>query len=242
MESESDIVRVYVWEWPVRVAHWLIFFSVAVLAVTGFYIGDPFIIASGSATQRFVMGTVKVIHFDAAIVFVVSVLARVIWMFTGNEYAHWDKFIPLRPRRLRGILPTLKFYLFGLRKPPGFVGHNPVAGLAYTAVFGLYFLQIATGLTMYAVSAHVGSPLRVFIGLAPLFGGVQMARWIHHIVMWLILGFVVHHIYSGVLMSSVEQNATMESIFSGYKFVPRGDLIHSGYRFILRKKVVDAHR
>ena len=42
-------------------------------------------------------------------------------------------------------------------------------------------------------------------------------------VMWLLLGFVVHHVYSAMLMSQVERTATMESIFSGYKFMPRED-------------------
>ena len=59
-----------------------------------------------------------------------------------------------------------------------------------------------------------------------------MARFIHHIVMWLLLGFGVHHVYSAVLMSQIEQNATMESIFTGYKFLRRGDLVHSGYRYL----------
>jgi hypothetical protein len=40
-------------------------------------------------------------------------------------------------------------------------------------------------------------------------------------------------------MSTVEQNGTMESIFSGYKFVPREDLQYSGYRFINRRGQVD---
>jgi hypothetical protein len=31
----------------------------------------------------------------------------------------------------------------------------------------------------------------------------------------------------------------MESIFSGYKFVPREDLMYSGYRFINRKGDID---
>ena len=74
---------------------------------------------------------------------------------------------------------------------------------------------------MHGASADVGSPLRWFTSLAPLVGGLQVARWIHHVVMWLLLGFAVHHVYSGVLMSTIEANATMESIFSGYKFVPR---------------------
>ena len=39
--EHSDLVRVYVWEWPVRLAHWGVVLSIAVLAVTGIYIGQP---------------------------------------------------------------------------------------------------------------------------------------------------------------------------------------------------------
>jgi Ni/Fe-hydrogenase 1 B-type cytochrome subunit len=237
--ASSEIVRVYVWEVPVRVTHWLIALSIAVLSVTGLYIGHPFIAVSGPASQRFVMGWAKVIHGYTAYVFVTAVIARLVWMFTGNKYARWDKFIPVRSQRRRGLWPTTKFYLFALRKPPGFVGHNPLAGATYTLVFVLYFVSIATGLAMRAANADVDSLVRGFAFLAPLFGGLQMARWIHHAVMWLLLGFAVHHVYSGVLMSTIEANATMESIFSGYKFVPREDLEYSGYRFINRRGQVD---
>lgn len=237
--APRQTVHVYVWEVPVRVTHWLIFLSISVLSVTGLYIGYPVIAVAAPAGRHFVMGWMKVVHFWAAYVFIGSVLVRVIWMFTGNKYARWDKFIPVHRSRIHGIWPTIKFYLFALRKPPGFVGHNPIAGLAYTLVFGLYFLAIATGLMMHGASADVGSPLRWFASLAPLVGGLQLARWIHHVVMWLLLGFAVHHVYSGVLMSTIEANATMESIFSGYKFVPPEDLEYSGYRFINRKGQVD---
>jgi Ni/Fe-hydrogenase 1 B-type cytochrome subunit len=225
------LTKVYVWQIPVRVTHWLIALSIVVLAVTGIYIGRPFIAVSGPAGERFVMGTMRTIHFYAAIVFSLSVFARIVWMFLGNRYASWRSFLPVERRRWKGLWPTLEFYLFLLRKPPGFVGHNPVAGLSYTAVFALYLVEIATGFGLYAMSAAAGSPLRPFGFLLALFGGAQMARWIHHIVMWLLLGFAVHHVYSATLMSQIEQNATMESIFSGFKFVRREDLVHSGYRF-----------
>lgn len=237
--APPEIVRVYVWEVPVRVTHWLIVLAIGVLSVTGLFIGHPFTVVSGPAGQHFVMGWMRVIHMWAAYVFIASVAARVIWMFTGNKYSRWDKFIPVHRSRIHGIWPTIKFYLFALRKPPGFVGHNPIAGLAYVGVFGLYFLAIATGLIMHAVSADVDSPLRWFASFAPLVGGLQMARWLHHVAMWLLLGFAVHHVYSGTLMSTIEANATMESIFSGYKFVPPEDLEYSGYRFINRKGQID---
>lgn len=232
--GHSDLVRVYVWEVVVRVTHWVNAGAIVVLAATGVYIGFPFLIVAGPAGEHFTMGTVKLVHSYAAIAFTLSVLSRLVWMFLGNRYARWDKFLPVHAIRRRGILPTLRYYLFARRKPTGFVGHNPVAGLTYSLIFLLFLLQIATGLALYSAGAHVDSPLRAFQFLGPLLGGLQTARWIHHLVMWLLLGFAVHHVYSAVLMSHVEPNATMESIFSGYKFVPREDLVYSGYRFVDR--------
>lgn len=225
-----DQARVYVWEIPVRVTHWSIALAIVVLSATGLYMGHPFLIAAGRASQHFLMGMAKLIHFYAAIVFTLAVLARIAWMFLGNRYARWNKMLPVGPHRRRALLPTIQFYLFLRRRPPGFIGHNPAAGMAYTAIFTLYLAAIATGLALYAISAPAGSPMRWFGALLPWMGGAQIARWIHHVVMWLLLGFACHHVYSGLLMSQLERNATMESIFSGYKFVPREDLVLSGYR------------
>lgn len=215
--------RVYVWQIPVRVTHWLIAGSIAVLSATGLYIGHPFMTVPGEARQSFVMGWVRTVHLWFAWVFIGAVLVRLIWMFTGNRYARWDAFVPAHASRRRGLLPTLRFYLFMRDAPPGFTGHNPVAGATYVLVFGLYLLAILTGLTMYSPYADVGSPLRAFAWFEPWLGGFQTARWIHHIVMWLLLGFAAHHVYSGWLMSIVEKNGTMESIFSGYKFVRKDE-------------------
>lgn len=235
--ATPHLVRVYVWEWPVRVTHWLIAGSIVLCSATGIYIGAPFLIAAGPAGGHFVMGWAKVLHFYGAIVFALSVLSRLAWMFVGNTYASWDKFIPVPKKRRQGILPTVNFYIFRLRKPPGFVGHNPVAGMTYSLVFVLFLTMIVTGVAIYSADAAIGSILRPFRFLIPFVGGLQTARWIHHVVMWLLLGFMVHHVYSAVLMSQVEGNGTLESIFSGYKFVPPEDLTYSGYRFVDRHDV-----
>jgi Ni/Fe-hydrogenase 1 B-type cytochrome subunit len=227
----TEIVRVYVWQTPVRITHWLIALSIVVLSATGFYIGRPFVTVSGPAGQSFFMGWVKVIHGYTAYVFIGAVLVRIIWMFTGNNYARWDKLVPVRRTRQRALLPTVSFYSFLRDRSPGYVGHNPLAGLAYVAVFGLYLLAIATGLTLRGSSAGVTSPVHWFGSLAPLFGGLQTVRWIHHAVMWLLLGFAVHHVYSALLMASVEKTGLMDSIFTGYKWVPKQELEPGPYRW-----------
>jgi Ni/Fe-hydrogenase 1 B-type cytochrome subunit len=231
----GELVRVYVWEWPVRVTHWLIAYSILILALTGYYMGRPYVITSGPAGQNFIMGWAKVIHFYGAIVFALAVVSRVLWMFMGNRYATWDKFIPVSGQRLTGLWASLRYYFFQLRQPPGFVGHNPLAGFTYTFVFLVYSMMIATGLALYNVSAHVDSPFRVFHFLLPLVGGAQTARWFHHVGMWMLLAFAVHHVYSSVLMSQVEARGTVESMASGYKFVPKEDLVYSGYRYFSEK-------
>jgi Ni/Fe-hydrogenase 1 B-type cytochrome subunit len=222
--AKSDIARVYVWELPVRISHWLIAGSIGVLSLTGLYIAHPFALGATEARVTFTMGWVRAIHFYTAIVFATAVTMRLVWMFSGNRYARWDNFVPVTAERRRGIWPTLQFYMFRRRTPPPAVGHNPVAGATYVLVFGLYFLEILTGLVLYAPYAGTGTFFGSFIALEPFMGGLQMARWIHHVGMWLLLGFAVHHVYSALLMTIVERTGTMESIFSGYKFVPRGSV------------------
>jgi Ni/Fe-hydrogenase 1 B-type cytochrome subunit len=218
--ADEPLQRVYVWDALVRTTHWAIALSIFVLSFTGLYIGRPFLIVDPQG-GRFVMGTIKAIHFWAAIVFALAVLSRIVWMFLGTGYARWTQFFPTSRERWRGAWETFKFYTFLRRDEPGYTGHNPLAGATYILVFGLYLLEIATGLGMYAMSAGVGTWPRAFAFLAPLFGGLQTARWLHHLGMWLLLGFFVHHLFSALLMARVERNGTMDSIFSGYKFVRR---------------------
>ena len=46
---KAGLVRTYVWEKPVRIAHWLIFFAFVSLAFTGLYIHRPFLLSGGRA-------------------------------------------------------------------------------------------------------------------------------------------------------------------------------------------------
>lgn len=223
-EEEETAPReyVHVWDRVVRGTHWLIFFSIVVLAVTGIYIGHPFLTVAGRAGDHFVMGTIKVIHFYTAIVFTLAVLSRIAWMFLGPHPARWDQFIPVARARRQALGGTLRYYLWMRPHAPAVSGHNPLAGLAYALVFLLYLVMIATGLGLYSLNAAYSSPMQHFHFLLGMFGGAQTARWIHHVVMWLLIGFFVHHLYSALLFSATEKAGTLESIFSGNKWLPLG--------------------
>ena len=217
-EHGADLQPMYVWDLVVRTTHWAIAGSILVLAATGIYMGHPFISAQGS--ERFVMGWAKVIHFYAAIVFVLGVLSRIAWMFLGPRRSSWRNFVPVAKRRRRDLIETMKFYMLLRAQPPRTIGHNPLAGLSYIAVFGMYFLMILTGFALYSVSSH--SFMHVWQFLVPWFHGVQGARWLHHVVMWGLLIFFVAHMFFSSMTSRSEKNGTIDSIFSGWKFLPKG--------------------
>jgi Ni/Fe-hydrogenase 1 B-type cytochrome subunit len=200
-------------------SHWLIMISILLLAITGVYIGNPYLTPSGPANEQFVMATMKTVHFYAAIIFALTVATRIAWMFVGSYYARWHQFVPMNARRRSDVFGMLKFYLFLSKEPPLNVGHNPLAGMTYLLVFALYLTMIFTGFALYSVSA-VGY-MQMWEFLLPIFGGAQMARWIHHVAMWFILGFVAHHIWSAMLVSRVEGMGLIDSLFSGYKFLPK---------------------
>jgi Ni/Fe-hydrogenase 1 B-type cytochrome subunit len=200
-------------------SHWFIMISILLLAITGVYIGNPYLTPSGPANEQFVMATMKTVHFYAAIIFALTVATRIAWMFVGSYYARWHQFVPMNARRRSDVFGMLKFYLFLSKEPPLNVGHNPLAGMTYLLVFALYLTMILTGFALYSVSA-VGY-MQMWEFLLPIFGGAQMARWIHHVAMWFILGFVAHHIWSAMLVSRVEGMGLIDSLFSGYKFLPK---------------------
>jgi Ni/Fe-hydrogenase 1 B-type cytochrome subunit len=212
---------IYVWELPVRIIHWVLFFAIIILSVTGYYIGDPFVGVPGPASRHFVMGTMRAIHLYTAIVFGLAVLLRFYWAFVGNRYARLTELFPLSLRRLRSLWETLLFYSFIRRNPPPYPGHDGAAGASYGLIFLVYLLLTATGLALYTVYAPVNSPFQFFRILVPVFGGLPVARLIHHICMWVVWIFVVIHIYSVVLWSFVERSGEIDSMFSGYKFFPR---------------------
>jgi len=219
-ERKVTLKRVYVWELPVRLTHWLLFFSILTLSATGYYIGHPFISVPSPAKDHFVMGTMRAVHLYAAIVFTLAVLARLYWLFAGNRYARFSEFIPLSLWRLRSLWRTFLYYSFIRHDPDDYPGHNALAALSYAGIFMIYLVMIATGLALYTVIASASSPFQVFDFLVPMFNGLQMARLIHHIGMWIVLIFVVAHIYFVFLSSIIEHIGTFDSIFSGYKFVP----------------------
>jgi Ni/Fe-hydrogenase 1 B-type cytochrome subunit len=218
--ARIELVRVRVWDLPVRLVHWLIVFSILVLSVTGFLIGDPVFRFAG--TSYWVTWD-KAIHMVTAYIFIALILARVIWMFRSpNRWCRWTEWIPTTKARWSLLVPSLRYYLFLDREGPPVVGHNPLAGMAYTVLYLMFGIEILTGVTLWGVQGE-GWAASLTGWLIPLVS-LQTIRFIHHMIMWLIVAFLVHHVYSAMLLDRVEKSGVNSSIFSGFKFLPKDRL------------------
>jgi Ni/Fe-hydrogenase 1 B-type cytochrome subunit len=215
-------VRVYVWQVPVRLTHWVTFSTLIVLTVTGSYIADPFLFSPGQDTMRLV----RFVHIVAAYTFVASGILRTYWLFAGNQFSRWSAFIPTTRRHLRELARQAQWYLFLRKDLPGILGHNALASGTYLVVFFLFFLQTITGFAL--VGIHGTQPWATLLGWLPnVLFGEQGIRLIHHLLMWAIIAFAIHHVYSALLIDHVERNGLMSSIFSGSKFVARWRIVEA---------------
>jgi len=216
------IGRVYVWELPVRIYHWLNVLSVAALAVTGYLIGSPLAIQSGAeASYSYWFGTVRFIHFVAAFVFFFNFLFRLYWGFAGNKFARWKNFILFSKAQWKEVLDVLRVdVLQSIGTPLHSTGHNSLAGLTYFLTFIAFLFQSITGFGMYAAMSHAQLP-HLMSWIVPLMGGDFAVRQWHHVMMWFFVIFSVVHVYIVFYHDYVERRGVTSSMVGGWKFIEK---------------------
>lgn len=127
MQQKSDnVVSHYVFEAPVRIWHWLTVLCMAVLMVTGYFIGKPLPSVSGEATYLFYMGYIRLIHFSAGMIFTVVLLMRIYWAFVGNRYSRELFIVPVwRKSWWQGVWYEVRWYLFLAKRPSADISITP---------------------------------------------------------------------------------------------------------------------
>ncbi|MBI5085212.1 MAG: Ni/Fe-hydrogenase, b-type cytochrome subunit [Acidobacteria bacterium] len=216
--------RRYVWEFPIRLSHWLTVAAVIMLFWTGLYISWPQLAPSGEPWQHFVMGYVRMIHFISGYVLLISFLIRSYWFWVGNNYARSGFPFVWKASWWADLKAQALKYL-KLHRGNVHLGHNAMGGLAYTIfVIGLGWFMILTGLALYSESNPGGFWSTLVGWLIPLFGGSMQLRMWHHTVAWSFVVFAVIHIYVVMFDSGHYNNGLISSIVSGFKFWEEGDL------------------
>ncbi|MBX2944502.1 MAG: Ni/Fe-hydrogenase, b-type cytochrome subunit [Cyclobacteriaceae bacterium] len=212
--------RVFVWQLPVRVYHWLNALCILALIATGFYIGNPLAILSGKeASDLYIMGTVRFIHFVAAYIFFFNFAFRIYWGFVGNKYAGWKNFIPTNKQFFKDMWAIIETDIFMTKGSElHTIGHNRVAGFIYFLTFIAFGIQCLTGFGLYSATSDWWFP-NLFAWVPAVVGGDFMLRQIHHWTMWFFILFTVVHVYLVFYHDYVEGRGEISSMGGGWKFI-----------------------
>jgi len=196
MVKKQEFVKVYVWELPVRIFHWVNALSILVLSVTGYIIAKPpAFMSSSEAWDSYWFGTLRAVHFASAYIFLTVMILRLYWaFFAGNQFANWKEFIPFRKKAIQNMGYVLKHDILLIpHKGEKFseqrlshisIGHNSMATVAYLILFILALIMVFTGFGLYADNATWWLP-KMFKWVSPALGGDFTTRAIHHFSMWL---------------------------------------------------------
>ncbi|MGJ0485679.1 MAG: cytochrome b/b6 domain-containing protein [Methylomicrobium sp.] len=111
-------IETQVWDWPLRVFHWLL-----VVAVVGTY-------ASGKAGGEWTDW-----HGRFGTLVLGLLVFRLLWGFVGGRHARFNDFFPTLPR----LIAYFKGHWQG-------IGHNPAGALAVLALLGTLSVLVGTGL------------------------------------------------------------------------------------------------
>jgi len=221
----TTIRRVYVWELPVRLYHWVNALCVLALVATGIIIGRPLSIPTQGqeASFGYYFGWVRFVHFATAFVFFFNFLGRIYWGFAGNQYARWDQFLPMTPALLRKqakeVVEVLKVDILQATVPPmDSIGHNALAGWTYYVSFLAFLFQSVTGFGMYAAMSHAWLPQQ-FAWIVPFMGGDFAVRQWHHMMMWFFIIFSMAHVYLVFYHDYVEGRGVISSMAGVWEFV-----------------------
>ncbi len=224
MKTE-DYKRAYIWQLAVRFFHWINAFCIAVLIVTGLVIANPpALLSAKEASQTFLFGYVRMIHFMAAYIMVAVMILRIYWAFAGNKFANWRVFFPFTQNGFRRMWHVIKYDIF-LQNEKDYnfknisTGHNAMAAASYIVMFFMALVMIFTGFYLYADNSTWFFP-KFFHWAVGLFTSDQMlVRHIHHITMWMFVLFIFIHVYLVFYHDWLEGRGESSSMISGYKFV-----------------------
>jgi cytochrome b len=175
MNTSNKKQAILVWDFPVRVFHWLLVISFA----------GAWLTSEGEALQ--------LIHYAFGYSACAMILFRIVWGVVGTRYARFTQFI-------KGPAATwqhIKSLLVG--KQSLGPGHNPAGALV---MISLVILILLIDLTGYWIVKDV------------------LGEWMsgaHEAISTLALGFVLLHVVAAIIMSLLQKENLVKSMFTGMK-------------------------
>jgi Ni/Fe-hydrogenase, b-type cytochrome subunit len=216
----EKIIPVKEWSVAIRINHWAMAISILVLIVTGFYIADPCTIYQGETVDKFFMGNMRYVHILSGILLMFIFIWRVYLAFFSKFHADWKDFFAWTD--FECTWHQIKFYLLIEKEAPEHdCLYGPMQSVAYSGLFFMIFLIVITGLILMGAGYHAGFTAFFYKILKPvenMLGGLAIVRYIHHILTWLFILFIVVHVYMAFWYDAILKQGTVSSMISGWLY------------------------
>jgi len=224
-----------------RIIHWVNVFSMIVAVATGFYIAAPYyqtLIADG-AVDKYVMAWNRWGHFMVAIIFdVTSIIIAYLFFFSRFEKP-WKKVIPTGQNIKEFGEVLLNLITLNRRKKFDSTHSDSFNGVYFLIFHLLLAWMLITGLQLYVqifphgdssigrwwpwmlhVATDWSLPVSSWImGSTATGANVMDVRIVHHYTMWLVIVWVVFHIYYQVWRTIFWKEGDISIVVGGSKFV-----------------------
>jgi Ni/Fe-hydrogenase 1 B-type cytochrome subunit len=205
------------WSVPIRINHWGMVISIFILIATGFYIAGPFTVYEGETVKKFFMGDVRFVHILFGVFLSFIFIWRVYLAFFSKFHADWKDFFAFTD--WPNTVKQLKFYALVSKEPAEHKYlYGPMQSLAYGGLMVMILFIVLTGVILMGAGYHAGLTGLIYKIVKPfenLVGGLAMVRWIHHILTWCFILFVVVHIYMAFWYDVMFRQGTVSSMISG---------------------------
>ena len=143
-----------------------------------------------------------------------QVLTRIFLYLFGNKQERILEHLPVTPRNIKNLFSTILQYSYIKEgHDPDRLGHNVLAGITYVITIAAAVFQLISGFYMLFPEIAIWEKYGVMI-----FGSQQMARYIHHMLMWWFMIFALIHIYLTIWNDVKQPEGLISSIFTGVKF------------------------
>ncbi|WP_053959638.1 Ni/Fe-hydrogenase, b-type cytochrome subunit [Sulfobacillus thermosulfidooxidans] len=200
-----------------RWMHWLRVGLIAYLVVTGFEIGQPFILYNPLVPtwKDFLMNWVRGTHEMAGFTLIATEIVRIYDFFRTHEFK--DARIMFSKEAWK---KQLRYYgLFGRQyRHPG-VRYGPLQFAFYAAFYVALILISLTGILLFGANYNgpgFGSFIYHQLGFFyPLFGGLVGLRMVHIWLAWSIIFFVVGHVYMVIWNTVENRDGTIDTMLTG---------------------------
>jgi cytochrome b len=129
VKAKLNLEKQLIWDWPVRLFHWLLVLSFAGAWIT-------------ADSERW-----RLVHVTFGYTMLGLVVFRLVWGIVGTCHARFASFVrgPVAILRYARSLLTLS--------PEPYAGHNPVGALGVIVLLGLILITAGTGHLIYSNAA-----------------------------------------------------------------------------------------